>query len=367
MYDPEDYKNAYEQIEHGKARLAAMRAAIEAADANHDRPYQFYFRTQFCRESNFYLDSMDMMVMFPELLTLADKYPDTPTTRFNNGFTDSVDHVLWCYKWVLGACVDFYQIPMEDCQKFFEDFKRRSIAYGYNLKPYFRQKYYFYYNIDRKKAEEAFYEFERLPRDGNADCRACERNTEILFYLNKGNLKRAEQLAKDIENQTLRCGNDNTAWLRLKGNYLDHYMKTKNLEEALKYCRIIERSARKQSEHQRWDDLICCYAHADIGKALKLYKEHWKELREDREPSSVFDTSFNLSHFFKLLSESRKRSTVNLPFDSSFPLYREDGQYKINNLYVFYHKTAEDIAKKMDARNGVNFYQDLLEKGINLK
>ena len=367
MYDPEEYKNAYEQIEHGKARLSAMRAAIEAADANDDRPYQFYFRLQFCRESTFYVDYMDMLVMFPELLTLADKYPDTPTTRFNNGFTDSLDHVLWCYKWVLGACDDFYQIPMEDCEKFFEDFKRRSIAYGYNLKPYYRQKYYFYDKIDRKMADEAFYDFERTPRDGNADCRACERNTEIRFYLNKGNLKRAGRLSVDIENQTLRCGNDNTAWLRLKGIYLDHYMKTGNLEEALKYCRIIERSARKQREHQRWEDLICCYAHADIGKALKLYKEHWKELREDREPSSVFDTSLNLSHFFKLLSENRKRSTVKLPLDSSFPLYREDGQYIINDLCEFYYKTAEDIAKKMDARNGGTYYQDLLEKGIDFK
>ena len=58
-----------------------------------------------------------MMVIFPEVLSIIDRYPDTPSTCFDSGYTDEMDHILWVYKWVVSNCKDFYQIPMEDCQK----------------------------------------------------------------------------------------------------------------------------------------------------------------------------------------------------------------------------------------------------------
>ena len=67
MYDPVNLRSQYREMEHGKAQLAGIRAAIEAADAHKDVPYQIYFRTQFCEESVFYGDDLDMVVMFPEL------------------------------------------------------------------------------------------------------------------------------------------------------------------------------------------------------------------------------------------------------------------------------------------------------------
>lgn len=364
MYDPAEYKRAYNSMEHGKAKIDAMRRAIQEADANEDRPYQFFFRIDLCRESTFYGDELDLLVIFPELLALADRYPNTPSTQFDSGFNDAVDHILWVYKWVLSACECYYQIPMDDCMKFFEDFKRRSIAYGYNLRPYYYMKYNFYQLIDRDKAEEAFREFEKIPRDSNSDCRACERNSAVEFYLDRGYLLRAAQLSKEIENRTLRCGDDNTAWLRLKKHYLSHYMDEGNLEEALKYCRIFERYRSELEEYQTWGKFICCYAHADLGKALKLYKDHWKQMQENRRPTDVFWTGLYLSIFFEKLSENRKGDTVKLSLDSSFPLFREDGQYKINDLYDFYYQNAETMAKKLDARNGVDFYQGRLKEGV---
>jgi len=84
MYDPVNLRSQYREMEHGKAQLAGIRAAIEAADAHKDVPYQIYFRTQFCEESVFYGDDLDMVVMFPELLALADQHPDAPATRYKS-------------------------------------------------------------------------------------------------------------------------------------------------------------------------------------------------------------------------------------------------------------------------------------------
>ena len=367
MYDPVEYKRAYDRLEHGKAKMDAMRKAIEEADANEDRPYQFFFREDLCRESTFYGDELDLLVIFPQLLALADRYPDTPSTQFDSGYNDALDHILWIYKWVLSACEGYYQIPMEDCMKFFEDFKQRSLAYGYNLRPYYYMLYNFYQYIDDKKAEEAFHEFEKIPRDSNSDCRACERNSAIEFYLDRGKLLQAAGLSKDIENRTLRCGDYNTAWLRLKENYLNYFMDEGNLEETIKYCRLLERYKAEETEHQIWDTFICCYSFADLGKALKLYKDHWKQMQENRRPTDIFWTGLYLSVFFKKLSEARKGNTVKLSLDSSFPLFREDGQYRINDLYDYYYQSAETVAKKLDARNGVDKYQGWLKEGIELK
>lgn len=358
FYDPEALQQTYDDLAHGRARMEAVRSAIEAADAHEDTPFRIFFRLELCLESCFYGDSMDMLVVFPEVLAIADRYPDTPSTCFDAGYTDEMDHILWVYKWVLDACGSYYQIPMADCLKFFEDFKRRSQAYGYNLRAYYYLLYFFYKRIDSEKAEEAYYAFESLPRDGNCDCKACERNSVVNFWLNKGQPERARELAEDIEHFTLRCGHDRqAAWLRLKTHYMEYHLLRREFEEAEQYCRILERQTMQDTEFQCWDSFLYCYAYRNMGKALRIYKAHWKDWLEERDPSEIFSNSKNIALFFKKLLEERKTNTIKLSLDSAFPLYREDGQYKIAELYQYYYSRAKEMAQRFDQRNGTDFYQ----------
>lgn len=388
MYDPTEMKNMYDKMEHGKARMSAIRAAAAEADRQGDVPFRMYFRMELCHESCFYGDGMDLMVVFPELLALADKYPDTPVTSFDIlMYNDSLDHVLWIYKWVLSHCESFYQIPMEDCLKFFEDAKERFLRYGYNLKPWYHTMYDFYKHIDQEKAEKAFYEFERLPRDLNSDCEACERNTEIHFYLNRGNLQKAQALSEDIENFTLTCGERMAAWLRMKKNFMQYHMERKEFDKALIYCKMMERNLQSETEYERWDDFLACYAYSDLGKALKIYKEHWKEWLNWRNPSDEFRFCINVCRFFHELGKSKEEQAqgglensspeekvkedltgdvamVRLSLDNTFPLYQESGMYSISKLYDFYYKRAVELAAKFDARNHADGYGKELEEAL---
>ncbi len=365
FYNPEELKRAYDKMEHGRARAAAIRGAIEAADAHDDTPFRVYFRLELCEESDFYGDSMDMMVIFPEVLAIVDRYPDTPATCFNNYYKNAMEHVLWVYKWVLSNCSEFYQIPMADCLKFFEDFKRRSQAFGYNLRPYYSLVYGFYEIIDPKKAREAFYAFEKLPRDGNCDCKACERNNSINFWLKNGEPERARELAEDIENFTLRCGHDRKAsWLRLKSYYMEYHLSREEFEEALEYCRILERQTLQDTEFKCWDSFLYCYAYQDMGKALRIYKAHWKEWLEERNPSVIFDNSINIARFFKKLREERKTGTIRLSLDAVFPLYQESGEYKLADLYQYYYDRARVMAERFDQRNKTEHYHDMLVEAL---
>jgi len=385
MYDPEKMKEDYDRLEHGKVMMSAIRAAYEEADRQNDVPYQIYFRLELCHESCFYGDGLDMMVVFPEILALSDQHPDAPVTAFDQFlYGDSLDHVLWVYKWVLGNCESFYQIPLEDCLGFFEDAKKRFQSYGYNLKPIYRIQYNFYQHIDKKKAEEAFREYERLPRDYNSDCEACDRNTEIFFYLDKGDLEKAGKLSADIESFKLTCSEKWSAWLRMKKYFMHYYMKRKEYAKALEYAKLMERHLCGESEYERWDDFLACYAYSDLGKALKIYKEHWREWQSWRNPSDEFHFCINACRFFRELLESRKGQegigsgehgagrggsgdldpVIKLPLDNTFPLYQESGEYSIARMYDYYFEKAADLAAKFDARNQADGYRKELEEAL---
>lgn len=365
-YDPERIMDELlEETEHGKQALEVLRYAIHEADRHQDIPYMFAFRIKFCRESTFYGDGLELMVMFPELLALADKYPDQPgDARFV--FKYEAEHVMWVYKWILDTCADFYQISMEDCKNFFEDYRKRCVSMGLSLRNYYAALYGFYWQIDDKFSEECFHKFEKLPRDSHSDCKACERNMEIQFYLDRGNLKKADKLSQDIESFRLTCGGREkwSAWLRMKIAHMNYYLDQGEYEKALEYCRLVERRMNGETEYECWDDFLVCYAHTDMGKALKIYKEHWKEWINIRCPMDMFEAEKSICIFFKELKKVRKGATIKIHYDSSFPLYQEEGQYKIVDLFEFYYLRAKDLAEKFDLRNGTDYYKQKLEESL---
>ncbi len=362
-YNPEKLKKYYEELPHGKPRMDGIKAAIEAADQNNDVPFRIFFREQMCHESCYYGNTMYMMVIFPEMLSIIDKYPDTPSTQFDSAYINALDHILWIYKWLISECSSFYQISMKDCLKFFEDYKKRSISFGYNLKPYYRALYHFY-NFDDEKKAEAFYKFEKIPRDANSDCKACERNTEIEFYLDQDNFGRAVELSKDIEDFTLRCGDYWDAWLRMKISFLEYHLNNCMFEEATEIAGILERKINEKSEYQVWGTIMNCYVHTKPGRALRVYKKHWKDL-EENTPYDLFNTSCNVCSFWDRINRDGKES-VRLQLDRTMPLYNEDGIYKTKDLFNYYYNRAKDIAGKFDQRNSSGSYMEILAKSLDI-
>lgn len=365
-YDPVETKKQYDNIPHGKTRMAAIKSAIEEADINKDIKFMIYFREDLCNESCFYGDETEMMVIFPEILNLIDRYPDTPSTQFDSAYKNATEHVLWVYKWVVGRCSRFYQVPMEDCMKFFEDFKRRSLAYGFNLKPYYRLLYNFYH-FDDEKSDEAFYKYEKLPRDSNCDCKACERNAEISFYLDKNDYEKALELSEDIDSFKLRCGRDKSAWLRMKIRFMAYYMDNGNFEEADKLAYLIEHNMNDETEYQAWDDILRCYSYTRPGRALRVYKKHWKMWQEGTSPSDEFYKTLNVCCFWKKYRMDREKDTVKLALDKTFPIYNEENIYNTEELYNYYYKRAEYIAAKFDKRNNSDSYKKEMQERLDIQ
>lgn len=368
MYDAHQLRDAYMQLEHGKTRLEGMRYAASEADKNNDISFRLFFRLEQCSESTFFGDSLDMFVVFPEVLAIIDEHPDAAVTQYDSVYTCEMEHVMWVYKWVIDNTSEFYQIPLEDCKKYFEDFKRRTLQLGYSLRPYYQYLYNFYEDIAPQKAKKYFHKREMLPYsyEGNCDCRACERNWAISFYLKHDNMERAKKLAEDIESFRLTCGADSdNAWLRLRNHYGEYYMRHREYEKAAKCYDQIREHNSDYAEFQNWDEAIICYAHLDMGKALQLYKEFWREWVNMRNPSDNYFACINLCAFFRMLGNTRE--TVKLDFDRTFPCFRADHEYQIDKLYDFYYEQGRVLADKFDARNGIEWYRTNLDEQIQYK
>lgn len=364
MYDLAELEKEYNTYEHGKSRLEGIRQAIKEADRIGNVSYMIHFRLELNRESAIFGDRLDMLLNFPELLALEDRYPNTPLPTNSLSYNKSTENVLWQYKWILCSCQDFYQISLSDSLKFFEDYKKRSAAMGYNERSYYNYLSFFYWPIDPEYASECRLNTERLPRDLNADCQACERNQDIEFLLWQGRPELAEKLARDIDSYKLTChGERRRAWLELKTNYLNYHLRRGEYEQAKSYCRQIDRFKDEEDQSKRLAACIHAYAHTDLGKALNLFKLHWREWQEWRCPAASFGIDLNISEFFKELLEQKEEAAIKISFEPGFPLYCPEQQYQIGELYQFYYGRARAVAEKLDSRNGTDYYKMALGSG----
>lgn len=359
-YSPQDLMEAYECLSHGKPRLGGIREAIRQADENQDIAYQIYFRGELCIESSFYDDHMDTLLTFPEMLALVDANPNAPVAE-ESDYSSNLDDVLWKYKWLLEDATYFYQISMADAERFAEDFKRRYIAAGYSLRPYYFERYLFYREMDDARAENSFHLFEQAPRDFQSDCRACEQNDIVSYYLRHDEFDKAVKLARSIENRTLSCGGADS-WLTLKCNYLSYYIRKKDFAQAEQMIKLIH---RYRDAYRRFDisvQELRCYVYTDLSKALRIYKENWKKWLHERTPAFAYEQGSICCLFFKKLGETRKRQTVKIAYDAEFPLYQQENSCRILELYDYYYQFICDLAEKFDARNGNDAYQQRLQK-----
>lgn len=364
-YNPDELINAYKKLSHGKAKISGIREAIRQADEQNDVPYQIYFREQLCYESNFYEDDLDMLVVFPEMLALYDRNPNTPLTKQGrNDHWNMTTCILWVYKWVIASTTYFYQVSKKDILNFCEDYKQRSLAAGYNLRPYYSLLYEFYVQAgEQALADKYFHLFEHTPRDRMSDCKACDQNEIVEFYLKHDEFETAVRLSKDLESGVLQC-NSGRSYLRLKRHYLDYYLQKKDYETAGTYLQEILR--KRASEDDITIRELHCYSYLNLSKALTTYKKNWKEWITSRYSYDLYSSAATCCIFFRELMKHRTRQTIKIAYDSTFPLYHEGNSYRIADLYDFYYAQAYDFAKKFDTRNETDAYWKKLQNMLEL-
>lgn len=364
MYQPTQLFHTYTNLAHGKTKISAIHKAVRQADENNDIPYQIFFRTELCEESCFYHDGLEMILVFPELLALADKYPNAPIAK-EADYANIETKILWLYKWFLMDAISFYQVCREDIEHFLEDFKQRRLSAGCQLQYYYRQKYRFLKQAKEPSADTYFHLFETAPFDRNADCKACVQTTRIEYYLAHDAFETAARLAKDLETGKLSCA-DGSSWFRLNKIYLNYYLQKKDYETAQTYIQAIKKHVTPRTEFNITNLELLCYSHLNITKALRIYKMNWKVWLLEKNPLLSYKNGLSCCLFFEILRKNRKRQTIKISsYNTAFPLYRETNTYTLTELYDYYYKFTKNLAQKFDARNKTNYYMETLEQSLN--
>ncbi|MDE6616517.1 MAG: hypothetical protein K2K35_08105, partial [Lachnospiraceae bacterium] len=216
----------YRKLGHGKARAAAIRSAIEQADLNNDIPYMVFFREELCSESLWYLNGLDVITIFPEILALIDRYPDVSLTHFQKGQPDIIKPVLWLYEALLNVCSDFYQVSLKDGINFCNDFLKRWTAYGHDAKEPYRMITEFYMSTGDMDSAEIY--FNKFKQCGGEECYcepSCAANTDIRYYLLDNEKEKADSIAEDILNYKIKSYSlETNAIMRMESIYMRYYI-----------------------------------------------------------------------------------------------------------------------------------------------
>ena len=165
------------EMEHGTVRKEMLKSAIKEADRIGDYDDKMKFRLELMEECCFYGDDLQVLLLMPEVLQLYDGHIVVES------YDVYLYDIIWNYKWVLSTAVDYYQVSREQFEAMAEDFKRRCLENGYSLRAYHAHKSSFYRYIDKEIAEKEFQMFLKTPRDSISDCKACEQNREVSYYL----------------------------------------------------------------------------------------------------------------------------------------------------------------------------------------
>lgn len=355
-FNEEKYYEEYRALPHGEMSMAYLREAWKEADALEDYTWRMELRREFIHESNFYSDAMEMYVVMPELLRIYDEY----AAQYGDD-EDVYSDILWEYKWLLETAKDFYQVSIPQFEDISEDMKRRFLAAGYSLRPYYVYQYQFYKNIDHEKAEQFYQEFQKCKRDDMSDCEACERNHEVSYFLESGNIDMARKQAKALFDHKLTCAEIPQATY---GDFLRYYNlklcrgERDCLEEAEECCKYVKIAIYQMGiVLEYFGDVLLFYSLTDPKEALIWFKYYWQLYESNKNPTYKLYFALGMVHFIKGLQEEQSSYRMKLP--NSFPLYQEDGNYDLATLREHYESYALSCAQKMDQRNGTTHFMDI--------
>lgn len=357
---PLDYytiSNKYNQFQHGQPKMKAIKKAIESADSENDYQCSLKFRYDYIKEAIFYDDKFKALTMFPEYINIYDKY-----ALFLDNFKSEQNKMIQIYEWILNLIHRFYQISNEKVMEYFEDFKIRIKENDYSIRRYYNSLSIYIQYIDLDEYKKVFKKYLNSPKDSSY-CELCSKFDEIYFEIFYGDFEKAMKIAKPILNQKKNCG-DNLEILY--NNIIFYYVKNNivedNIKEISKYENLLCQCIKHNSNNLGFaDTLMQYYAIADLNKGIKIFKKYLDWNQKIKTPIEKFNFENGAYTLFKSLKEKEDRKTIKLNLNESFPLYKEEGIYSLDEMINYFKNNIIELAEKFDKRNGNNYLMNSIK------
>lgn len=334
----------YEDMPSGKAKLDFMKQAMKEADKEKDLIGQFFVRSHIMEESCIHGDCLDMFAVFPELISLYEN---------NEGELDEdfAYDMIWNFKWVIQCSAGFYQIDAATVRKYIEKFKEYLNKYGYSLRTYYYMKIEEEMTTGRRRPDvvnEYYNEMLKYEHDIMSDCETCELGTFAGIMLMNDNIEGAFKFVEEIKKANRSCREQpGGAYLEIA----DYYFAKKQYEMAASYYELYYKETVKRDFYASGlGSVIAGVSFVNQGRALKLFVQQAADETIYNNPETLFYHYLGGAYLWKNMMNEEKE-TVILEQAKKYPIESKDGECRLQDLYEYFIKMANEFAKKLDKSN----------------
>ncbi len=361
------------KLPNGNTKIGLLEEGIRLADLHQREDIGYELREELIEVSTFWGAPEKALLAFSWILAEYDRNPDQY----------DLHHLLWQYKWVIASLDDFPHISLQQIDQAMEDMSRRYKESGLGLRPLY--KIACEHAMTRKDREKVKY-FQKLWRsekiDHGNDCSACERDSQVSYYLFVNDLERALKAAEPILSGKMKCGEVPHVTLP---ELLLPLLRKKEINLAVDYylwaAKILNRDPDFIAEYGKLMTFLALTSNFKEG--IKIFEKMLPAVLEAKALSRRFTFQLGASLLFHYLQDSGKDS-ISLRLPQELKLSGSKGLDKngtetdkakkipsqnvqIQSLIDWIDNDLLHLAKLFDERNGTNAFRAEIDEAKNLK
>lgn len=340
----------------GSETVTLIEAALALAQQLGDERQEYDVRMELI-SALYYLDGAERtMLHFAWCLNYHDAHRD------DFDWSDDYD-LMWKYKWVLNAALQFPQIPLARVRALNADYAERVRAFGAGARTLPYEELALAEHLgDREAAQAAYPRWQYTPRDMLSDCEACEAHSMVTYQAFMGRDERALEAARPILSGEETCAHvphiTHTALLA-------PLVRLGRWEEAQEQCALAAPLVRGESSLIAAQAEVLAYlALTDRARAGRWYARHTGPALTTPEPLAALGWHAAAATYFQVLAG--RQASVRLSLPQTVPLYRPDGVYQPAELADWHGAQARTLARRFDARAGNSYRMDDLAQRLGM-
>ena len=297
--------------------------------------------------------------IYPQLLTLSDKYP-----ALEGDYS-----MLWEYKWIITDLPDFPSITKEQIFAALKDMESRYKKEGFGTKVihhYYSRIYLQLGMID--KAKESAQRAIKMKGDSYMeDCIACVMLADLELSCHTKSLERALKIGQPLFLKQYSCS---SVPIAAYAYILPFLLKAGKMEYAKKMFKHYYEVMGQNTDFYH-EPILYCIKARQFAKALELLGNDTSKFLVPSSPfysplKELEDFQYALS-FWYLCEQLEKegKTKFKFAFHEDFMLYKSTNTYLVKELKPFFKTQTLALAKAFDQRNENNFISNQITETFN--
>ncbi|MHB1560099.1 MAG: hypothetical protein ACYC61_21825 [Isosphaeraceae bacterium] len=340
-----------EEMPYGATKVALLEEAVRLADSLQDIELAFDVRSKLMDAATFSARGDVALVAFSWCLAQHDRFPGRFRTH----------DLMWAYKWIISACLQFPQIPRGRIEALFADFESRCRALGYSLHAHdmLRRKFFMFAG-EQEATRSAHADFRRRRRDSLSNCAACVADEDCYYFSNQHQWSRAVRAAAPVLAGRLTCLSQPHGIL---ARILLPEFRLGRIEEAMAHHRQGYRlvSSGRQYVEDQADHVLFLVLIGELDSAGTHVERHLPDVLETIKLIDRFEFLLACWLWCERLLRAGTRS-VRIRLSEVLPPADDRGHRDVRACRDWFLDQAREIADQFDGRNGTPAFRRRIEE-----